>query len=78
MEINQGNEDEVEKVEQISAPDLIGKSIKEAEQILKENGLEISIENDSEELDKENTFVTEQTPNAGITINKGSKVYIKY
>ena len=77
MKINQGNTDEVEQTEQISTPDILGKSISEAEKILKENGLEINIENNSEELDKENTYVTEQIPNAGIMVNKGSKVYVK-
>ena len=81
MEINQGNVDEVEQTEQLSTPDILGKSISEAEKILKENNLEMVIENNQDEqseIDKENTFITEQTPNAGIVINKGSKVYIKY
>lgn len=81
MEINQGNADEVEQTEQLSTPDILGKSISEAEKILKENNLEMVIENNQDEqseIDKENTFITEQTPNAGIVINKGSKVYIKY
>ena len=81
MEINQGNADEVEQTEQLSTPDILGKSISDAEKILKENNLEMVIENNQDEqseIDKENTFITEQTPNAGIVINKGSKVYIKY
>lgn len=77
LEVAQGNQDEVEVVEQIQTPDIIGKSIKDAEKILKENGLTIVIENESEELDKENTIVKEQLPKPGININKGSKVYIK-
>lgn len=52
-------------------------TIKEAEKMLKELGLEISIENDNEILDKENVIIKEQTPKEGITINKGTKVYIK-
>ena len=76
MEINQGNADEVEQTEQISTPDVLGKSISETEKILKENGLEMVIENEQEEIDKENTHITEQTPNAGIVVNKGSKVYV--
>ena len=31
MEINQGNADEVEQVEQVVTPDIVGKSIAEAE-----------------------------------------------
>ncbi len=53
-------------------------TIKEAEKVIKQAGLEISIENNSEELDKENTIIKEQTPKEGIVINKGTKIYIKY
>lgn len=35
------------------------------------------IEEETEELNKENTIVKEQTPKGGITVNKGSKIYIK-
>ena len=78
LEVAQGNQDEVELVEQIQIPNVQGLSIIEAEKVIKELGLELSIENDSEEIDKENTVVTEQTPKEGITVNKGSKLYIKY
>jgi len=78
LEVNKGNVEEVEPVERVETPDLIGKSIKEAEKLLKESGLELIIENETEELDKDNTAVKEQVPNAGITVNKGSKVHIKY
>ena len=78
LEVSQGNQDEVEKPEQVQVPNIEGLSIKEAEKSVKELGLEFNIENNSEELDKENTIVTEQTPKEGITVNKGSKVYIKY
>ena len=52
--------------------------IKEAEKAVKEVGLEISIQNDSEELDKENTIITEQSPREGISVNKNSKIFVKY
>ncbi len=76
LEVNQTGEGE-EVVEQIQTPDVLGKSLKEAESILKENDLEAVYETDSEEIDKENTYVEEQTPKAGITVNKGSKIYLK-
>lgn len=59
------------------APDLIGKTIEEALKIAKENGVEIVIENETEELDQQNTIVKEQVPKACIMIKKGSKIYIK-
>ena len=78
LEVNQGNSDEVEQVEEIQTPDIVGKTINEAEKILKENGLELSISEEEEEIDKDAQIVKEQTPKAGIVINKGNKVYINY
>ncbi len=82
LEVSQGNQDEVEIAEEVSVPNIVGLSIKEAEKIIKEIELELSIEGITEEneetLDKENTVVKEQTPAAGIKINKGNKIFIKY
>ncbi len=78
LEVSQGNKDEIEQIEQVQVPNIEGLSLKEAEKSVKEFGLELNIENNSEEIDKENTIVVEQTPKEGITVNKGSKVYAKY
>ena len=79
LEVNQGNQEEVEQKEEVQTPDIIGKTIQEAENIMKENGLEVVIQNiaEGEEIDKENTTVKDQIPKAGISINKGNKVYIE-
>ena len=78
LEVSQGNQDEIEQVEQVEVPNVEGLSVKAAEKMLGELGLEISVENDSEELDKENIVISEQSPREGIRVNKGSKVYTKY
>ena len=78
LEVSQGNQEEVEQIEQVQVPDVTGKSINEAQKILKDSSLEIVVENDSEELDKENIIIKEQIPKAGITVNSGTKVYIRY
>ena len=75
LEVNQGNQDEIEDIEQVITPDVIGKNISEAEKIMKENGLELVV-NSSEEINKEEYIITNQTPQSGITIYKGNKVYI--
>ena len=77
MEVSQGNQDEVEAVEQVETPDLIGKSITEAEKIVKESGLELAIQNAEEEMDKDNIIIKTQTPQAGIVVNKGNKIYVE-
>jgi beta-lactam-binding protein with PASTA domain len=85
LEVNQGNQEEVETIEEVTVPNLVGLSIKEAEKILKDVGLEISFENivnnaeeNNESLDKENTIIKEQTPTEGIKINKGNKIFVKF
>ena len=77
LEVNQGNQDEIEEINQVETPDLIGKTIKEAEEIIKETGLELNLQNEDENIDKENTTIKNQTPKAGITINEGTKVYVE-
>ena len=77
LEVNKGNTDEVEVAEQVTTPDVIGKTVTEAEKIMKENGLELVIQNEDEEMDKDNSIIKTQTPQAGITINKGNKVYVE-
>lgn len=76
--MTQGNQDEVEQVEQVQVPNVEGLSVKEAEKVTKDVGLEISVQNDSEELDRENTIVTSQSPMEGVNVNKGSKIFVQY
>ena len=78
LEVNQGNTEEVEVIEEIQTPDLLGETLANAEKITKENGLDIVIEDAIEELNKQEIVVKEQTPSAGIIVKKGSKVYVKY
>ena len=78
LEVTQGNTDEIEQIEKVQVRDITEKTISEAQKILKDNSLEMVIENDSEELDKDNIIIKEQIPKAGITVNSASKIYIKY
>ena len=85
LEVNQGNKEEVEIKEEVTVPNITGLSIKEAENTVKELGLEISFENivnnaeeNKEVLNKENTIIKEQIPTEGIKINKGNKIFVNY
>ena len=78
LEVNQGNSNEVETKEELQMPDVLGKNLEESKKIIKDNGLEMIIQNEQEQMDYENTVVKNQIPKAGIMINKGSKVYIEY
>ena len=77
LEVNKEvlEEESEDVISQVQVPDVMGKSLKETEQILKENNLEMSIDN--EEIDKENTYVKNQIPSGGITVNEKSKVIIE-
>lgn len=78
LEVNKQvlEEDEKEVINQIQVPDIMGKTLEEAKQILKENNLEMYIENG--DVDMQNTYVKNQIPSSGITVNEQSKVVVEY
>lgn len=76
LEVAQGNQDEIELKNEITVPDITGKTVEEAEKILQEYKLNIYINNETEYLDKENTIVKVQTPKQGITVFEDSYVYV--
>lgn len=62
----------------MQVPNVVGMSIKEATKILKEENLEIIINNEEKNMDKENVVITNQIPTPGINVNAGSKIYVDY
>ena len=74
LQVNQGNQEEVEVKNEVIVPEIIGKTVKEAEKILKENNLELVL-NASEEINKEEYIIKEQTPQSGIKVYEGNKIY---
>ena len=77
LEIIKDGEQEVQTSE-IEVPNIEGKNLKEAESMLKENNLNLIINNEQEGIDKETTIVKSQTPKAGIKVKEGSNVYIDW
>ena len=69
LEVTKSEETE-EKIE-VEMPELTGKTLKEAKEILKEWGLEY--ETDMENLD---AVITDQLPKKGIKIKEGTKVIL--
>lgn len=76
LEINQGNTDELENKEKVNVADVIGKTLTEATKILKEQGFEIKINNETENMNKDEVLVKEQIPSGGIEATYGSCVYL--
>lgn len=78
LEVVKDGMTEEDKLVEIEVPNVEGKSLKEAETILKENNLQIVISNEQEGMDKENIIVKEQTPKAGIKVKEASNIYVSY
>lgn len=74
--VKDGEQDE--QASEIEVPNIEGKTLKEAESILKESNFNLIINNEQEGIDKETTIVKEQTPKAGIKVKEGSSVYIDW
>ena len=76
LEVNKGNLDEIEVIEKVVVPEIVGKSITDATKILKEQGFEVKINNEQDNINKDETLVNEQIPSSGIEANAGSCVYL--
>lgn len=77
LEVKQGNPEEVELRNEITVPNVTGKTLSEAKKILKEYKLEIYINNYQEGIDEKNTFIHNQVPQTGINVYEGSYVYVQ-
>lgn len=77
LEVVKDNENQ-EEILEVEVPNIEGKSIKEAESILKENNLTLVISNEQEEMDKENIIIKEQIPKQKVKVKQGSSVFIEW
>lgn len=69
LEIEQGNQEEVEVREEIEVPNVINMNLTDAIKTLNEAGFEVKINNETDD-------VNAQTPSAGIKAYSGSCVYL--
>lgn len=76
LELKEDNEETKIKTETVVVPDIKYKTLKEAEKILKENGLKIKIDTNEEDINKEEKIVSSQIPSSGVCINEGSTVTV--
>lgn len=75
LEITPDNQEDVEIKQAVIVPEIRGKTLKEALEILKETGLEANWEG---EQDRETAVVLEQLPKPGLSVNEGTKVEISF
>lgn len=79
LELKEDNEATIEKEEMVEIPNIKYKTLEEAKNILKENGLKLEYQTKKEDVDNEKSAIIQsQMPNAGITIHKGSVVTVTF
>lgn len=77
LELKKDNTETLEEPFSVTVPNITGMSVKDATKALSDLGLSLTYDNQDLEIDKSNTFITEQTPKEGISINSGNFVYCK-
>ena len=78
LELNEDNNETIEEIKSVTVPDITYKNIKEAEEILRENNLQILYEGEIDKSKKDKITIKEQVPSSGIKVNEGSKIAVKY
>ena len=76
LDVEQGNKDEVEEKIETTVPDVKGMTLTEAVKVLEEQQFEVKINNETEEMNKDEVIVNNQIPNPGITIYQGGCIYL--
>lgn len=74
MELEKDNTEGLEPVTEVTVPNITGITVKEADKLLKDLGLEIML-NSEEDIDTSQTIIVNQTPKEGIKINTGATIY---
>lgn len=78
LETIKDGELEEEKKKEVEVPNIEGKTLKEAEKLLKESNLRLVISNEQEGMNKENTLIKNQTPKAGIKVKEEGNIYVDW
>lgn len=74
LELEKDNTEDLEPVTEVKVPNITNISVKDAEKMLKDLGLQMRI-NVEEGIDISEMIITNQTPKEGITINSGTTIY---
>ena len=71
-------EAETEEAQEVEVPSLVGLTIKEAKDTLKEIGLELKYEkSEGEEIKEADSVIWEQLPKKGVKIKQGNQVIVQ-
>ena len=75
LELNKDDENEENIRTEVEVPNIVGMTLQEAEQALKEAGLGIEL-NTEEKVDKKEVIVKEQLPKNGIKVYEGTNIFV--
>lgn len=78
LELKEDNEETKVNTQVVKVPDIKYKTLKEAEEILKENELKIKYKTDEEKINKEEKIISSQIPSSGISINVDSTITVTF
>lgn len=76
LELKEDNEETKVSTSVVTVPDIKYKTLKEAEEILKECGLKIKYNISGENINKDEKIISSQVPSCGISINEESVVTV--
>ena len=77
LELTKDNINEEDVKVQVEVPEVEGLTVQEASKALEKVGLQLQIENEPEDLDKNATIIKEQLPKKGISVYQETKIILK-
>lgn len=75
LETIKDNQTEEDVKKEVAVPNIIGMNVSDAEKVLKNNGLDISL-NVQGEMNKKEVIIKEQVPKNGIKVYEGTKIFV--
>ena len=76
LELQEDNEETKVTNTIVTVPDIKYKTLKQAEEILKESGLKMKYDGQSENINKEETIISSQIPSSGVSVNADSTILV--
>lgn len=78
LELQKDKQEETENLPEVEVPEIRNINVKEAKKMLKEVGLEISLNVEiSSDMKEEELIIKEQLPKPGIKVKQGSKINVE-
>lgn len=78
LELQKDKQEEIEKIEEVTVPEIRETNLKEAKKVLNEIGLELETNIEiTQDMKPEEIIIKEQLPKPGINVKKGSKINVE-